>query len=215
MKLKTLFILSIFLISIKAFSQKQSIAFNAGIVLSNINKELTHNKKEFKTSVLGGINYEYKSNTNWLYNIGLEYQQKGYKIVQEPDAIVDPVNYVDGTFTYKNNYIVMPLKIGYSFGSKITGNTYVGLVSSLLVDAKISNNINNSVFDNYNVKKIEIDALVSFGLGYNLNDTYQLRTAFRFQHGLMNSTNTSGGKMKHYSYAFMVSLRYNLNNNKD
>lgn len=218
MKTKSFIISLLVIFSYKAIAQNHHFIAHTGLGLVNSGGSFPDNSKA-TMGITAGITYEYESTTNWLYDVGLAYQQKGLKKEETIFDIYGDTEY-NATLRLLHNYITIPLKLGHTFGNDTTQwYIHAGFVPSFLVGSSITNlDDNNKDFgEDVRVTKFELDGVLTTGLGFKLNENYQLRTSVSFQHSLMNYyddipwESLSDTTMKHYAFTLTLGLRYNLN----
>lgn len=134
-----------------------------------------------------GIDFQYLFKNPFSVGVGLNYEQKGFKSYTK---ISNGNTTRKLTHTTNINYLSIPLKGGLRFGNKLFGFTKVGVVPSLLINAKsISPNFDgngktsgSTTSDISNtVSKFDFSGLGEIGAGYMFNERYWLTASVLYQ----------------------------------
>ncbi len=208
--MKSFLILLVAMIAINSKAQTHSINIQNGITLASLTGNYHTDKPLFKLGFISGLSYEYQSDNNWLYSIGVEYQQKGVKYDASFWLGMDST---DWTVYRKNNYINMPISLGYSYGNKLSGNFYFGLVPSFLIGSDVTQvyvNHDEYIFKDNHIEKFDINGLVQIGLSYKINDKFKISNQIRFQHGLINLYHGTETNVRNLTYSYLIGLHFYL-----
>jgi len=215
---KTLFLLiivSTFQVSVHA----QQIRIISGLSRTNVSSFATI--PDTKSGLYLEVNYAYFIK-NYSLSAGISYHQRGFidNVVFKDEFGNETGEKATSKISY--DYLSLPIKTGLYIGKKIYGFGYIGVVPSLLINAKL----NTSVYDaggqlDYNdtnnmtnsFTKFDISALTEIGGGYKIQDKYRVFTSITFQQSLTTVTSEdfySNNNLRHYSLTFSIGLSYRL-----
>lgn len=207
MKFK-LFIIFLVLSSTMSNAQKHSFSLLNGISFANITNNPYTLEKSLKTGFISGLTYEYQLKNNWLFNVGLEYQQKGVKYDTSFWIGMDTTYW---TVYRKNNYINTPISLGYSFGNKLSGNIYLGVAPSFLT----SSDVIQVYKDGYEyqhkdegIEKFDINGLIQFGISYKINNKFKINNVIRSQYGFIDLYNSSEKNVRNFTYSYLIGIQF-------
>lgn len=217
--MKNLLLIIIALTSISVKGQSL-IGIKGGLNLTDISSDIfTENSS--RTGFSGGLTYEHFLTNKISIGADFVYNQRGYnsKIFYR-----DPMNNPLGTGTIESNYdyLSLPIKAGVIFGGKIYGFGNIGLVPSIIVNAKTK--IPGFKYNGYeyngetidftdSVNKFDLAGLLEIGINYKLKDKYWLFCSLAYQYSFTTITNAdyfAGDKMKHYGLTMSLGVKYKL-----
>jgi len=136
MDMKKLILIFISLISLGVYGQTNLIGIQGGLNMTNLTAKETFNDTKYRNGVLIGFNYEHLLSSKLSLETGLLYSQQGFKdIITFTDAMGNPSGENDN-FKFNYDYLLVPLKIGYSFGEKFKITPRIGICPSVLINAK-------------------------------------------------------------------------------
>ena len=95
--------------------------------------------KEHRNRFILGMNYELSLKNSMLVGTGLFYAQKGFKesfLTLDNDYGVWKISETNDQNTYTYNYLTIPVKLGYSWGSKFIITPKWGVYASYLLKAE-------------------------------------------------------------------------------
>jgi hypothetical protein len=158
-------------------------------------------------SIYFGLGYSQKINRNWAWEIGLRTCEKGYQVSYASRGYFANV-YIN--YQYHLHYLEMPLLFVYS---KQHFRLRIGASPSYLLasDYKFEQTLTNSIYfyqlkfatpDNGHKK---LDLSLSLGLGFKLNDFFELE--FSVQRGLVYVDNYQTSEIK-YQETGLLGFRY-------
>jgi opacity protein-like surface antigen len=178
MRRKTiLFILTV--LSLSVTGQTHFIGFQGGLNLTNIYAEAFFKDDSYRKGISSGINYELVFSDKYSVGVDLLYNQNGFqeKIIYRDNSGNEIITDIKTKFNY--DYLSLPIKFGYQIGNKFKGFAKIGIIPSLLINAKTivpnfdtDGNITEwqalNVFND--VSKFDFAGLFEIGIGYKLID---------------------------------------------
>jgi len=207
------------LISTPAFGQNHFMGLKGGISWTNVNSANFHDNNDNWTGFNGGLTYEYHMNKK--FNLGMDflYFQKGFtNDIVFLDEFGNPTGKkVTSEFNY--DYLSFPIKGGFVIGDKISGFINLGLVPSVLIDAKtiqpaIEGIMDKTTYDvTDEVTDYDLGGMIEIGGNYKFKDRVLLFASFAYQHSFASITNEnyfSNGKARHYGMTLSIGLKYAL-----
>jgi hypothetical protein len=221
---KKLFFVILTGISMNLFGQVHSIGIQVGANMTNVTATTSFHDSKFRTGIIGGLNYECLFKSNFSLSADLLYSQQGYKaIVAFTDETGDIVS--DNTETkFYYDYLLLPIKFGYTVGQKLKGFAKIGLYPAILLKAeitipKVDTDGNPTGYEVLNVKdkvtKFDLGGLLELGADYRVYNNLVIFTSATFRQSLTTFSNSQyydESKMKHYGFALSLGIKYNLNN---
>lgn len=190
MGMKRLIMIILTLAAVNAFGQNHFVGIKGGISRTNVTRIMYN---YYKTGFSGGLTYEYLFLKHFSVGSEIIYEQRGFLddfVFTNKEGIPTGERFRS---KYSYNYISLPIKVGYSLGTKFFGFAKIGAVPSLLVNAqavlpKVSTQgkvIGEFVVDlTNNAPKFDIALLVEIGGGYKIYDRNWIFTSFTYQHSL-------------------------------
>lgn len=214
----TILILSIFL-TIPATGQNHYIGTKFGLNVTNVHLSDFTIDNENRIGFIGGLTYEYKFSSKFSIEADLLYSQKGFtnKLMYAFNSVTLEDKKATTYFNY--DYISIPTKIGYSFGDKISGIFQLGIVPSILINAKTIEGKIDGITDErtYNladrVRRFDFGGLLEVGCNYKLHEQFLIFSSLAYQQSFTTITNDdyfSDSKIKHYGLSVFVGLKYAL-----
>lgn len=215
---KILTVLTI-VISITAFGQNHFIGLKGGINYTNVKSTNFTNSDGNRTGFHSGLTYEYPLNKRFNLGIDFLYFQKGFT---NDIVFIDQSGNTAGEsviIEFNYDYLSLPLKGGIEFGEKFSGFANLGIVPSVLVDAKtITPNIEGFTEETPHkmtdaVTKFDLGGLVEIGANYNITTDFLLSAAIGYQHSFTSITNDDyyeNAEARHYGLAFSIGLKHKL-----
>jgi len=225
---KTIIFILLFL-SIHQFlnAQEQYINVNLGANIANIQSNPLNIFDQNRVKFLSEVNYEFIYKKNISISLGLNYIQRGSK---------DPVSFTDGngmplngsneySYFFNYDYIGMPMKIGYRIKGKLNFTTRIGVIPSMLVEAKAlhpkfkfeNGSIEIDGYDKTDYRSItneyDIVPILELETSYTIKDRVKLNVLLLFQHGLMNVNTSSffdGKPNKHIGIGVQLGCKYDI-----
>ena len=215
------------------FSQGHFVGVKGGVSFTKVRDAVFYEKNiEMRKGFTAGLTYEFKLKNNILLGADLLYIQKGYSadisITNDEGMLIGM-----GRSHPSYNYLSLPLKVGYSFGEKISGFFYIGIVPALLTDAYYGFSDPNNVQQNtdnpgkHDITKytpnFELSGLAEVGANYKINERFLLTTSLGGHIGFTAITDFGNvensifddqdNTMKNYGFYWTFGLKYALNQN--
>lgn len=122
------------------------------------------------------------------------------------------------TTKFNYDYVSLPIKTGLNFGNKFFGFANIGVIPSLLVNAKtitLTINADGRVTGNETVDvtsrvtKFDLAGLAEIGGGYKIKSRYWLFTSFAYQYSLTTITNSEyfADSKRHNGMTLIIGLK--------
>ena len=217
MKYILLFIVTI--TTLKVAGQNHFIGLKGGVNSTNITSSNFFSPTDSRKGLTAGLTYEYLFKKQCSVGADLIYNQRGFTSdVVFTDNLGNPTA-EKSTTTFNYDYVSLPIKTGFNIGTKLYGFTNIGVIPSLLVDAKTTTPTfdadakytGNETFDVTNrVSKFDFAGQVEIGGGYKLNGRYWLFTSFSYQHSFTTITNSdyfANSTIRHNGMALTIGLK--------
>ncbi|NJO90180.1 MAG: PorT family protein [Chloroflexia bacterium] len=216
--MKKLLSVLILLSTTSAFGQNHLIGIKSGISLTNVSADDFFDGDDYRAGFTGGLTYEYEFSKKFHFGVDLLYAQKGFKSdVTFTDAIGSVVKDKE-SIKFNYNYLSLPVKGGFSMGNRLAAFLNLGLVPSLLADAKtITPTIGTVEEETYNISdrvtRFDFGGLVEIGGNYQLNDKLAMLASFAYQQSFTTITNKdyfNNSKARHFGMTLSIGLKYAL-----
>ena len=217
MKYILLFIVTI--TTLKVAGQNHFIGLKGGVNSTNITSSNFFSPTDSRKGLTAGLTYEYLFKKQCSVGADLIYNQRGFTSdVVFTDNLGNPTA-EKSTTTFNYDYVSLPIKTGFNIGTKLYGFTNIGVIPSLLVDAKTTTPTfdadakytGNETFDVTNrVSKFDFAGQVEIGGGYKLNGRYWLFTSFSYQYSFTTITNSeycANSKIQHNGMNLTIGLK--------
>jgi len=214
-----MFLIILTITTFKVAGQNHLVGVKGGINRTNITSRNFTDQNDYITTLFAGLTYEYLFKKHLLVGADLIYFQRGFTSdIVFTDDLGNPT---DEKYTIKFNYdyVSLPIKTGFNIGNEFYGFTNIGVIPSLLVDAKtISPTFNtdgmvtgNELFDaTSRVTKFDFAGLAEIGGGYKFKNSYWLFTSFAYQHSFTTITNSeyfTNSKIRHNGMTITIGLK--------
>lgn len=202
-----------------AVAQNHYIGTKFGLNVTNVHLSNFTIDNENRIGFIGGLTYEYKFNSKLSIETDFLYSQKGFT----NDLFF---TYNTGTLTgektttyFNYDYLCIPAKIGFSFGNKASGFSKLGIVPSILINAKTIEGKIDGIFEErtYNladrVRRFDFAGLVEVGFKYKIYEHFLIFSSLAYLQSFTTITNDdyfSDSKIKHYGLSVFVGLKYAL-----
>jgi hypothetical protein len=206
-------------ISIPTFGQNHFIGLQGGINWTNVNSSNFLSSNDNRTGFNSGLTYQYFLNERFNLGIDLLYFQKGFtNEIVFTDEFGNPTG-ESATSTFNYDYLSVPLKGGIVIGDKFSGFANLGIIPSILLDAKTTTpaieGFQEETTDNVTdrVTKFDIGGLVEIGASYKITPGFLLSATFGYQHSFTSITNDnyfSNAEVRHYGMILSIGLKYAL-----
>jgi len=217
--MKNILLIILTIATLKVAGQNHLIGVKGGVNSTNITSSNFISQSDSRTGLTAGLTYEFLFKKHFSIGADLIYNQRGFtNDLVFTDNLGNPTG---EKFTSKFNYdyISLPIKTGFNIGTKLYGFTNIGVIPSLLVDAKTitptfdsdAKFTGNETFDVTNrVSKFDFAGLVEIGGGYKFKGRYWLFTSFSYQHSFTTITNSeyfANSKIRHNGMALTIGLK--------
>jgi hypothetical protein len=202
-----------------AVGQNHYIGTKFGLNVTNVHLSNFTIDNENRIGFIGGLTYEYKFNSKLSFETDFLYSQKGFT----KDLFF---TYNTGTLTgektttyFNYDYLSIPVKIGFGFGNKVSGFSKLGIVPSILINAKTIEGKIDGISDEhtYNlteqVRRFDFSGLVEVGCNFKIHEQFLIFSSLAYQQSFTTITNDdyfSDSKIKHYGISVFVGLKYAL-----
>ena len=201
-------------ISFLGYSQSHELKYNAGVNLANTTGYAYDT--ENRIAPMLSVEYLLVSENNWFYSFGLGYSSKGHS-----EKIY--FTFDDGSFDrtedshLKLNYLVLPLKIGYSLGSKWNFKPSVGISLGKYLSGEMELRDQQTgeylVTDAPNPASFEVSALADLSISHDINEKFSIGPSIGYHYAL-----TKASKLDYYLWEDLktraisatISLTYHL-----
>lgn len=217
--MKHLVVIFFVFVSFSSFAQTSSIGVRIGLNKTNVSSSQYSDEPKSRNGFIGGVTYEYLFNKNFFIGAELNYNERGYAtsylFVNETTS--SSVQY-EGTHSY--NYISLPIKSGFYFGNKVQGFGSIGVIPSILVDAKIvfPTNLDQSGqlsgMETRDVKDItnsfDLAAMVELGISYKIQNQYSIFSSATYQRSFTSFSSSDSYYPAPYTEAFHKGLSFSL-----
>jgi hypothetical protein len=220
--MKRILLIILTITTLKVAGQSQFIGVIGGVNLTNTTSDFFLNQPDSRTGLTAGLTYEYLLKKHFSVGADLIYNQRGFS---EEYIILEYFgNPTIGkiTETYNYDYVSLPIKTGFNFGTTFYGFTNIGVIPSILVNANKTLSffdIDGNLTTNYTsdltnrVSKFDFAGLIEIGGGYKFKRVFWLFTTFSYQHSFTTITNAdyiANFKIRHNGMALTIGLRYAL-----
>lgn len=214
--------ISFLMLSLNGLGQTQYLGFEAGATRTSINGKNFMENNDFRTGWTGGLVYQRQFDNNFILGTGLSYIEKGFNNeLAYTDYEGNPREPLGETITSFNyNYLSIPIKGGFQFGSKWAGFVNLGLVSSFLVHASVHEPGIEGIIDARKtnvtdwVSRFDLGGLGEIGISYELFNSFVISSTLAYQQSITSVTNEgyfSQSKIRHYGTSLSVGLKYRMN----
>jgi hypothetical protein len=217
--MKNLLLIILTISTLKVVGQNHLIGVKGGVNSTNITSSNYLSQSDSRTGLTAGLTYEFLFKKHFSIGADLIYNQRGFT---NDRVFTDNLGNPTGekyTTTFNYDYVSLPIKTGFNIGTKLYGFTNIGVIPSLLVDAKTTTPTfdtdakftGNETFDVTNrVSKFDFAGLVEIGGGYKLNGRYWLFTSFSYQYSFTTITNSdyfANSKIRHNGMNLTIGLK--------
>ncbi len=216
--MKKLILLLYIFIAILTYSQKQAIGLRGGVIFSNINTTDGGNKnRTYKTAWLLNLNYERYINNKISFEIGLQYEVKGFY-----DYLIYTNDYGDETgkdkITNSYEYVSNPIGVKYTIGNKLKFTGLIGVSPSYLIKGTIvipetievkEHNIDITNRPN----RFDLSAFIGVGVSYKILKQFEINLNGIFNHSFLTMTNKNYFEkysVYNYFYSINIGIKYIL-----
>ncbi len=220
--MKNLLFIILTIATLKVAGQNHFIGVKVGTSSTNITSSNFLSQSNSRTGLTAGLTYEFLFKKHFSIGADLIYNQRGFtNDLVFTDNLGNPTG-EKYTTTFNYDYVSLPIKTGFNIGTKLYGFTNIGVIPSLLVDAKTTTPTfdtdakvtGNEPFDVTNrVSKFDFAGLVEIGGGYKLNGRYWLFSSFSYQYSFTTITNSdyfANSKIRHNGMNLTIGLKCTL-----
>lgn len=217
--MKNIFLFILTISALKVAGQNHLIGVKGGVNSTNITSSNFLSQNNSRTGLTAGLTYEFLIKKHFSIGADLIYNQRGFtNDLIFTDNLGNPTG-EKYTTKFNYDYVSLPIKTGFNIGTNLYGFTNIGLIPSLLVDAKTTTPTfdtdakftGNETFDVTNrVSKFDFAGLVEIGGGYKFKGRYWLFTSFSYQHSFTTITNSeyfANSKIRHNGMTLTIGLK--------
>ncbi len=221
--MKYLAIITITFFTLNAFSQKHIIGVSGGVNFAGIGVSfLGRNHNNLLPGLITGISYERILTNHFSFGAGLLYNQRGSSDYQVWTDCYVGTNWPLDKINIRYEYFSIPIKASYKTTGKLFAIGSIGVMPSLLYQAKSNIPINyftqgsleTTANETSRTDRFDLGAIVELGLGYNLTDNLSVFTTAGYQHSITGTRPTafaiSSSRFHHYGYMISVGVKYAL-----
>ncbi len=209
--MKSTIIILLLISPISVYGQNHFIGLKGGINWTNINSTDFLSNNDNRTGFNGGVTYELRLKKNFNFGVDLLYTQKGFtNDIIFTNETGNPTG-EKATIVFNYDYLTIPVKGGFLIGKRISGFVNLGIVPSLLIDAKtitpaFDNIIEEETFDVTNrVTKFDFGGMIEIGGNYKFKKRFLLYTSYAYQHSFTTITNSD-----YFAIGKSKTLRYDI-----
>lgn len=219
--MKNIVLLILTITTLKVAGQNHFVGLKGGANLTNISSTFV-SQHDNRTGIYTGLTYDYLLKKHFSVSADLIYNQRGFtNDIIFTDDLGNPTG-EKYTTKFNYDYVSLPIKTGLNLGNKFYGYTNIGVIPSLLINAKtISPTFNvdgkvtgNETFDMTNkVTKFDFACLAEIGGGYKFKNRYWLYTSLAYQYSFTTITNSkyfANSTIRHYGISLTIGLKYAL-----
>jgi len=220
--MKNIFIFILIISTLKVAGQNHFIGLNGGVNSTSITSSNFLSQIDSRLGMSAGLTYNYLVKKHFSVGTELIFNQRGFtNDIVFSDNLGNPSG-EKHTTRFNYDYVSLPLKTGFNIGTNLYGFANVGVIPSLLLDAKTitpsfdteGKFTGNETFDVTNkVSKFDFAGQVEIGGGYKFKGRYWLFTSLSYQQSFTTITNSdyfANSKIKHYGTVLTVGLKYSL-----
>lgn len=217
--MKNIFLFILSISTLKVAGQNHLIGVKGGVNSTNITSSNFLSQNNSRTGLTAGLTLEVIIKKHFSIGADLIYNQRGFT---NDIVFTDNLGNLTGekyTATFNYDYVSLPMKTGFNIGTKLYGFTNIGVIPSLLVNARTTTPTfdtdekftgNETIDMTSRVSKFDFAGLVEIGGGYKLNGRYWLFTSFSYQHSFTTITNSdyfANSKMRHNGMNLTIGLK--------
>jgi hypothetical protein len=204
--------------ALKASAQTRVVGVTGGATWANVSSDFAA-KADHRLGITGGITYEHYLGQRFSVGAEAVYNQRGYAF-----STGTPTG-EKVTTKYRNNYLSIPVKVGFSNlnkEAKIFSFVKVGAIPSLLLNAKVT----TSTFDadgrisgattayvTDRASKVDLAGLAEIGGGYRVADRLWLTVSLAYQHSFTSISSAAyfeDIRIKHRGASLNAELKWAL-----
>jgi len=220
--MKNIFLIILTITAFNLAGQNHFIGVKGGFNMTNITTSNFIDQNDYRTGLSSGLTYEYLFKEHFSVGADLIYNQRGFtNDIIFTDDLGNPTGEKYVT-RYDYDYVSLPLNIGFNIGNKFYGFTNIGVIPSLLADAKTTSPTfntdreftGNETFDfTSQVTKFDLAGFAEIGGGYKFKNRFWLFTSFSYQYSFTTITNSeyfANSKVRHNGMTLKIGLKYAL-----
>jgi len=207
MKNILIIIITFISLSINAQDKGFSIGLEAGPSYPNFRD--FYDENEFKICLNVGITTKYFINKYFSINSGIRYERKGATYHRMfTNKFSEPIK--EGSFSWKLDYLVVPLLIELNLGKKVNFLLSTGPFLGYLFNkySTFNNEPIENIFLEYS-NKFEFGITSNIGVLFKINKKLSIKIEGRNNWGI--STITKYGPLKTNSFAIITGISYSFN----
>jgi len=217
--MKKIYLIILTITTLKVAGQNHLVGVKGGANRTNISSSNFISQNNYRTGLSTGLTYEYLLKKHFSIGADLLYNQRGFTNNNVfTDNLGNPTA-EKHIIKFNYEYVSLPIKTGFNIGNKFYGFTNIGVIPSLLINAKTTtptlntdgNVTGNETFDvTSRVTKFDFAGLAEIGAGYKFKNRYWLFTSFAYQHSFTSITNSeyfANSKIRHNGMALTIGLK--------
>lgn len=216
--MKKLITILLIVCSTPTIGQKHYIGLSGGVSRTQVSFDESAFDTGFRTGIVGGLKYERTVNNDFFIGLDFLYSQRGFTrdfILTARTGQVIGVSAAPHDF----NYLSLPIKAGVTVGERLSGFVSLGVVPSILIEAKYTIPGVDGFYqeETYSlieeVPRFDLGGMFEVGGNYKLNERLLLFTSLWY---LQSFTNISSDNYftdrtsRHYGISLSVGLKYAL-----
>ena len=208
-------------ISLSASAQSL-IGIKGGVSFTNIAGSDFAESNDSRIGFSGGLSYEYFLKDNHSISFDLVINQRGFRNdLIFRDSQGNPTGQ-KATFEFNYDYLSIPIKTGIYFGQKIRAFGNIGVVPSILVNAKTmipAIEADGTAFPaetidiTERVNKFDFAGLIEIGVNYKATGKFWLFGSLTYQYSFTSITNADyfeDSKIRHTGLTLSFGIKYKL-----
>jgi Outer membrane protein beta-barrel domain len=208
--------------SIHIYSQNHFIGVKGGVNATNIISTNFFSQTDSRIGRTAGLTYDFFIKEHFSVGADLIYYQRGFS--NDGEFTSDAGNPIGKkyTTTFFYDYLSLPVRSGFTIGNKLHGFANVGVIPSLLLEAKTTtpnvdtdgNTVGNQTYDvTKSVSKFDLAGVMEIGGGYKCTGRFWLYTSFSYQRSFTTITNSeyfANSQIRHTGMTLSLGLKYAL-----
>jgi hypothetical protein len=212
--IKLLLLLPLCIFSYEMHAQNYYLGYKHGYSWNEVNSN-GNIKGMLQNNFCTGLTFELITKKKLRLGVEILYEKRGFNL-----GYTVFFNNLDERFLinyHHQNYLSIPIKIGYQFGNKIYGFADIGVVPAFNLtstfkypDTDNSFNIIGEITEDEELKirPFDLAALYDIGVGYNVSHKISILSSLRLQKSLYEFSKDY--QMSHRATTLFLTLKYKL-----